>query len=95
MGAQLGTVGLGNLLAAQIAVASEDWGEKTAFFGIAIFSACVGVIVLIFKKQLEYWTHGADENNVLLNLDPRSRTLSQMSHTSEPARNSANSNTAR
>jgi POT family proton-dependent oligopeptide transporter len=62
MGVYFAMTGFGNKLAGLLGEASESLGEFTIFTGIAVFCVAFGAIVLIFRKKLEYLTHGAEDN---------------------------------
>jgi POT family proton-dependent oligopeptide transporter len=62
MGVYFAMTGFGNKLAGLLGEASESLGEFTIFTGIAVFCVLFGLIVMTFRKKLEYLTHGAEDN---------------------------------
>ena len=58
--------GFGNKLAGLLGEASEKLGEFTIFTGIAGFCVLFGIIVMLFRKKLEYLTHGAEDNERII-----------------------------
>ncbi|QNJ97100.1 peptide MFS transporter [Constantimarinum furrinae] len=62
MGVYFAMTGFGNKLAGLLGEASESMGEFAIFTGIAVFCVVFGGIVMIFRKKLEYLTHGAEDN---------------------------------
>ncbi len=61
MGVYFAMTGFGNKLAGLLGEASESMGEFTIFTGIATFCVVFGALVLLFRKKLEYLTHGVEE----------------------------------
>ncbi|GHC47633.1 peptide MFS transporter [Ulvibacter litoralis] len=62
MGVYFAMTGLGNKLAGLLGEASASLGEYTIFTGIAVFCVIFGLLVMIFRKKLEKLTHGAEDN---------------------------------
>lgn len=62
MGVYFAMTGFGNKLAGLLGEASESLGEFAIFTGIAVFCVVFGLLVMIFRKQLEKLTHGAEDN---------------------------------
>lgn len=62
MGVYFAMTGFGNKLAGLLGEASASLGEYAIFTGIAIFCVIFGFLVLIFRKKLEKLTHGAEDN---------------------------------
>lgn len=62
MGVYFAMTGFGNKLAGLLGEASESLGEFTIFTGIAVFCVIFGLLVMVFRKKLEKLTHGAEDN---------------------------------
>ena len=62
MGVYFAMTGFGNKLAGLLGEASESLGEFTIFTGIAVFCVAFGGLVMLFRKKLEYLTHGAEDD---------------------------------
>jgi len=62
MGVYFAMTGFGNKLAGLLGEASESMGEFTIFTGIAVFCVAFGLLVMLFRKKLEFLTHGAEDN---------------------------------
>ncbi|SEQ03781.1 proton-dependent oligopeptide transporter, POT family [Hyunsoonleella jejuensis] len=69
MGVYFAMTGFGNKLAGLLGEASESLGEFTIFTGIAIFCVVFGLLVMVFRKQLEKLTHGAEDNEREMDFD--------------------------
>jgi POT family proton-dependent oligopeptide transporter len=69
MGVYFAMTGFGNKLAGLLGEASENLGEFAIFTGIAGFCILFGIIVMLFRKQLEKLTHGAEDNERNLKYD--------------------------
>jgi len=67
MGVYFAMTGFGNKLAGLLGEASESLGEYTIFTGIAIFCVVFGLLVMVFRKKLESLTHGAEDNERIMN----------------------------
>ncbi len=67
MGVYFAMTGFGNKLAGLLGEASEKLGEFTIFTGIAGFCVVFGILIMIFRKKLEYLTHGAEDNERIIN----------------------------
>ena len=61
MGVYFAMTGLGNKLAGLLGESASSFGEFTVFTGIAIFCIVFGIIVMLFRKQLEKLTHGVED----------------------------------
>jgi len=66
MGVYFAMTGFGNKLAGLLGEASESMGEYTIFTGIAVFCVIFGFLVMIFRKKLEKLTHGAEDNERIM-----------------------------
>ncbi|RIA08695.1 POT family proton-dependent oligopeptide transporter [Flavobacteriaceae bacterium MAR_2010_72] len=69
MGVYFAMTGFGNKLAGLLGEASESLGEFAIFTGIAIFCVAFGFLVMIFRKKLEKLTHGAEDNERIMDDD--------------------------
>ena len=67
MGVYFAMTGFGNKLAGLLGEASENLGEYVIFTGIAIFCVIFGFLVMLFRKRLEKLTHGAEDNEHVVN----------------------------
>ena len=67
MGVYFAMTGFGNKLAGLLGEASENLGEYVIFTGIAIFCVIFGFLVMLFRKKLEKLTHGAEDNEHVIN----------------------------
>jgi POT family proton-dependent oligopeptide transporter len=67
MGIYFAMTGFGNKLAGLLGEASENLGEYVIFTGIAIFCVIFGFLVMLFRKRLEKLTHGAEDNEHVIN----------------------------
>lgn len=67
MGVYFAMTGFGNKLAGLLGEASENLGEYVIFTGIAIFCVIFGFLVMLFRKSLEKLTHGAEDNEHIIN----------------------------
>ena len=67
MGVYFAMTGFGNKLAGLLGEASENLGEYVIFTGIAIFCVIFGFLVILFRKRLEKLTHGAEDNEHVIN----------------------------
>ena len=67
MGVYFAMTGFGNKLAGLLGEASENLGEYLIFTGIAIFCVIFGFLVMLFRKRLEKLTHGAEDNEHVIN----------------------------
>jgi POT family proton-dependent oligopeptide transporter len=64
MGLYFAMTGFGNKLAGFLGESASDLGEFVIFTGIAIFCIAFGLLIILFKKQLNTLTHGAEENEI-------------------------------
>jgi POT family proton-dependent oligopeptide transporter len=64
MGVYFAMTGLGNKLAGLLGESASQFGEFAVFTGIAVFCITFGAIVLVFRRKLEYLTHGAEDKEV-------------------------------
>jgi POT family proton-dependent oligopeptide transporter len=67
LGVYFAMTGFGNKLAGLLGEASENLGEYVIFTGIAIFCVIFGFLVMLFRKRLEKLTHGAEDNEHIIN----------------------------
>jgi POT family proton-dependent oligopeptide transporter len=67
MGVYFAMTGFGNKLAGLLGEASESMGEYVIFTGIAVFCVVFGLLVMILRKKLETLTHGAEDNERVIN----------------------------
>ena len=67
MGVYFAMTGFGNKLAGLLGEASENLGEYVIFTGIAVFCVIFGFLVMLFRKRLEKLTHGAEDNEHVIN----------------------------
>ena len=61
MGVYFAMTGFGNKLAGFLGESASDLGEFVIFTGIATFCIAFGLLIIIFKKQLNALTHGAED----------------------------------
>jgi POT family proton-dependent oligopeptide transporter len=69
MGVYFAMTGFGNKLAGLLGESASNLGEFTVFTGIAIFCVVFGLLVLLFRKKLEYLTHGAEDDEREMHYD--------------------------
>ncbi|MFI2742985.1 peptide MFS transporter [Zhouia sp. PK063] len=62
MGVYFAATGLGNKVAGVLGEGSTEFGEKTIFLGITIFTVIFGLLLIAFLKPLKRLTHGAEDN---------------------------------
>jgi POT family proton-dependent oligopeptide transporter len=62
MGVYFAMTGFGNKLAGLLGESAEGLGEFKVFTGIAIFCMLFGGLVMLFRKKLETLTHGAEDD---------------------------------
>jgi len=62
MGVYFAASGLGNKLAGILGESASEYGEKTVFIGITIFTVAFGLLVIAFLKPLKRLTHGAEDD---------------------------------
>ena len=67
MGVYFAMTGFGNKLAGLLGEASESLGEYIIFTGIAVFCIVFGGLVMLFRKKLEALTHGAEDDEHVIN----------------------------
>ena len=77
MGVYFAMTGFGNKLAGLLGEASENLGEYVIFTGIAIFCVIFGFLVMLFRKRLEKLTHGAEDNEHVINNEDRRIRISR------------------
>ena len=61
MGIYFATIGLGNKLAGIIGEYSQELGESETFLGITFVCVSFGLIIILFLKKLNSFSHGADK----------------------------------
>ena len=66
MGLYFAATGLGGKVAGILGEKSEHFGEYTIFTGIVIFTVAFGLLVIALLKPLKRLTHGAEDNERLL-----------------------------
>lgn len=69
MGVYFAMTGFGNKLAGLLGESASNFGEFTVFTGIAVFCVAFGLLVLLFRKKLEYLTHGAEDDEREMHYD--------------------------
>ncbi len=69
MGIYFAMTGLGNKLAGLLGESASYYGDFTVFTGIAIFCILFGLLVLIFVKKINLLTHGAEDNEYIIDED--------------------------
>ena len=67
MGIYFAMTGLGNKLAGLLGESASHYGEFTIFTGIAVFCISFGLLVMLFIKKLEKLTHGAEDDEHVIN----------------------------
>jgi len=67
MGVYFAMTGFGNKLAGLLGESASEFGELSVFTGIAIFCLLFGLLVMIFRKKLEALTHGAEDDEHIIN----------------------------
>ena len=67
MGVYFAMTGFGNKLAGLLGESASELGEYTIFTGIAVFCVLFGLLVMVFRNKLEKLTHGAEDNERLIN----------------------------
>ena len=63
MGVYFAMTGFGNKLAGFLGESASDLGEFVIFTGIATFCIVFGLLIIVFKKQLNALTHGAEDES--------------------------------
>ena len=63
MGVYFAMTGFGNKLAGFLGESASDLGEFVIFTGIATFCIAFGLLIIVFKKQLNALTHGAEDES--------------------------------
>jgi len=63
MGLYFAMTGFGNKLAGFLGESASDLGEFVIFTGIATFCIAFGLLIIVFKKQLNALTHGAEDES--------------------------------
>ena len=63
MGVYFAMTGFGNKLAGFLGESASDLGEFIIFTGIATFCIAFGLLIIVFKKQLNALTHGAEDES--------------------------------
>jgi POT family proton-dependent oligopeptide transporter len=61
MGSYFAATGIGNKVAGLLGESATNAGELQIFTGIFIFTAILGIILLVFLKKLKALTHGAED----------------------------------
>jgi len=67
MGAYFAATGIGNKVAGAIGGLSEDAGDFEIFTGIAITCTLFGLLIIAILKPLKRLTHGAEDNEHVIN----------------------------
>ena len=67
MGVYFAMTGFGNKLAGLLGESASELGEYTIFTGIAVFCVLFGLLVMVFRNKLEKLTHGAEDNERIIN----------------------------
>jgi POT family proton-dependent oligopeptide transporter len=67
MGVYFAMTGVGNKLAGLLGESASEFGELSVFTGIAVFCLLFGLLVMIFRKKLEALTHGAEDDEHIIN----------------------------
>lgn len=67
MGVYFAMTGFGNKLAGLLGESASELGEYTIFTGIAVFCVLFGLLVMAFRNKLEKLTHGAEDNERIIN----------------------------
>ncbi|MFD2917509.1 peptide MFS transporter [Psychroserpens luteus] len=67
MGLYFAATGLGGKVAGILGEKSESFGEYTIFTGIVIFTVAFGLLVILLLKPLKRLTHGAEDNERVMN----------------------------
>ncbi len=62
MGLYFATTGLGNKVAGLLGESASKFGEFSVFTGIAVFCILFGLLILAFFKKLKALTHGAEDD---------------------------------
>lgn len=62
MGVYFASSGLGNKVAGIIGESASDFGEYTIFAGILVFTVIIGGLFILILKPLKRLTHGAEDN---------------------------------
>jgi POT family proton-dependent oligopeptide transporter len=62
MGVYFAATGLGNKVAGIVGESASDFGEKTVFTGIVVFTVIIGGLFIAILKPLQRLTHGAEDN---------------------------------
>ena len=61
MGVYFAATGLGNKVAGIVGESATDFGEKTVFTGIVIFTVIIGGLFILILKPLKRLTHGVED----------------------------------
>ena len=69
MGVYFAATGLGNKVAGVIGESASEFGEYAIFSGITIFTVIFGLLVILMLKPLKRLTHGAEDNERVMNND--------------------------
>ena len=67
MGVYFAMTGFGNKLAGLLGESASELGEYTIFTGIAVFCVLFGLLGMVFRNKLEKLTHGAEDNERIIN----------------------------
>ena len=61
MGVYFAATGLGNKVAGIVGESASDYGEKTIFTGILVFTVIIGGLFIALLKPLKRLTHGVED----------------------------------
>ena len=67
MGVYFAASGLGNKVAGIVGESASNYGEYTVFLGILVFTIIIGALFIFMLKPLKRLTHGAEDNERVLN----------------------------
>ncbi|MFK8039167.1 MAG: peptide MFS transporter [Crocinitomicaceae bacterium] len=67
MGVYFAATGLGGKVAGILGEKSAEYGEYTIFAGITVFTVIFGLLVILLLKPLKRLTHGAEDNEHIIN----------------------------
>lgn len=70
MGVYFAASGLGNKVAGIVGESASHYGEYAVFVGILIFTILVGTLFILILKPLKRLTHGAEDNERILDGKP-------------------------
>ncbi|EDM45049.1 di-/tripeptide transporter [unidentified eubacterium SCB49] len=69
MGVYFAATGLGGKVAGILGEKSAEFGEYAIFIGITVFTVAFGLLVIALLKPLKRLTHGAEENERVIDAD--------------------------